>query len=222
MYQTEGSKATLKYWDVVELAKIFREDLKKKYPNIKFSITTSKYAGGQSIYIMAMDGNIDFSKNGGYAYVNQYHLDANEDLTEEGREVLKYVSDLVNEYRWDDSDLMSDYYSTNFYYDLKINPYYNNTIKESVKLIDENSFAKSYAELFRLMDGKRVKVTNNLRNIVYYGKFTSKSNTYTVMHEEKQREIHGDKNNKATKITSNGFIKLGRDGVEEIIYEIVE
>ncbi|MBT2281643.1 hypothetical protein J7E51_27705 [Priestia megaterium] len=42
--------------DAKETAKKIRKELKEKYPNIKFSVRTSKYSGGSSISISWIDG----------------------------------------------------------------------------------------------------------------------------------------------------------------------
>lgn len=45
-----------RYVDVAETAKMIRQALKKKFPDIKFHVKSSRYAGGASIHIDYTDG----------------------------------------------------------------------------------------------------------------------------------------------------------------------
>lgn len=45
-----------RYIDVAETAKLIRSALKNKFPGIKFSVKSSRYAGGASIHICYTDG----------------------------------------------------------------------------------------------------------------------------------------------------------------------
>ena len=95
-----------KHLGIVEISKLIKTDLKKKYPECHFSVVTKKFAGGGSISISLMsapfepfDNNIERMKNsdffrqesieerikkfkeihaGGYAQLNQYALNRND------------------------------------------------------------------------------------------------------------------------------------------------
>ena len=45
-----------KYFDTVETAKLIRKALKAKFPGVKFSVRSRKYAGGSSIDVVWTDG----------------------------------------------------------------------------------------------------------------------------------------------------------------------
>jgi len=49
-------KASTRYLTVTETAKLIRLTLKKRYPNIVFSVTSKKYSGGASIDVSWTDG----------------------------------------------------------------------------------------------------------------------------------------------------------------------
>jgi hypothetical protein len=103
---------------VKEIAKIVREELKKKFPKCKFSVTSPHHS---SLDINLMSAPFEALKvEGGQRSVNQYYIDRDEDITEEAREVMKYVKDFVQDYNFDDSDSMTDYFHTNFYLHLGI------------------------------------------------------------------------------------------------------
>lgn len=54
--------------------------------------------------------------------LNQYRLDDCIEYTEAFRQKLHTVNKIISAYRYDDSNSMVDYFDTNFYYDIKVNP----------------------------------------------------------------------------------------------------
>ncbi len=58
-----------------------------------------------------------------YVDINPYHIEAETDLTERTREVMKNVCAFVQSYNFDDSDPMTDYFHTNFYLNLSVGTY---------------------------------------------------------------------------------------------------
>ena len=48
--------ANAKYYTTTETAKLIRALLKRKFPNVKFSVRSSKYSGGSSIRVSWTDG----------------------------------------------------------------------------------------------------------------------------------------------------------------------
>ena len=51
---------------------------------------------------------------------NQYRISTDKFLNEYGKSVIQKVYDIINSYNFDDSDIMTDYFHTNFYLDLSI------------------------------------------------------------------------------------------------------
>jgi hypothetical protein len=112
-----------------ELAKVIRAELKAKYPKIKFSVTKDS----NSIDVKIVD--VDFNP-----FSNEYNafLKSNEKLREwnknsfskwdatptynEKFETLrKEVKSIMDQYNFDDSDTMTDYFHVRFYGDVRLN-----------------------------------------------------------------------------------------------------
>ena len=67
---------------------------------------------------------IDEQKGGrGYADVNHYYIDSDDRLTPKAKEMFKNVKKIVNKRNWDKSDIQTDYFDVNFYYDINIGKY---------------------------------------------------------------------------------------------------
>lgn len=52
--------------------------------------------------------------------INQYHIDNEEMLNDEGKEIVRVANQVVKAFNYDDSNAMVDYFDTNFYYNLKV------------------------------------------------------------------------------------------------------
>ena len=52
--------------------------------------------------------------------INQYHIDKEDMLTEDGKEIVKVANQVIKAFNYDDSNAMVDYFDTNFYYNLKV------------------------------------------------------------------------------------------------------
>ena len=48
--------STPRYIDVVEVAKLVRQTLKKNFPGVRFSVRSDRYAGGASILVTWKEG----------------------------------------------------------------------------------------------------------------------------------------------------------------------
>lgn len=117
--------------DIKEIAKIIRTKVKQDFPKCKFSVTIQRYSGGCSMGITLMSGDFTAFKDPATKYdqLNQYYLKDSEKITDRAKDIMIMVNDLVNSFRRDDSDSMTDYFDTNFYYGLSIGkwdqPYVN-------------------------------------------------------------------------------------------------
>lgn len=100
MYHTTGSRyEETKDLDLTEIAKLVRKDLKELFSNLpqaKASVRVQRYAGGQSL-------NIEVSGTG----VERHG--------EEAKEIVKSIRAITDQYNFDDSDGMSDYFHVRFY-----------------------------------------------------------------------------------------------------------
>lgn len=100
-----------------EVAKRIRKQLKDEFSDCKFSVTTKTYSGGSSIDVCLMEAPANVLAegvkaddvtgivvNGGSKYLNEY-----------GNAIAQKVNEIIDSYRFDDSDFMIDYFNTNFY-----------------------------------------------------------------------------------------------------------
>lgn len=127
-----------------EAAQLLRKRLKKEFPQIKVAVRMNN---GRAInvfirsvpfqvystpYLLAKKSNDYTNYN---AYIKQYtpnYIAINEkgehvtverptcpEFTLQGEKLLRKLEVIANEYRYDDSDLMTDYFETNFYIFIK-------------------------------------------------------------------------------------------------------
>lgn len=52
--------------------------------------------------------------------INHYHIDKEDMLTEDGKEIVRVANQVIRAFNYDDSNSQVDYFDTNFYYDLKV------------------------------------------------------------------------------------------------------
>lgn len=52
--------------------------------------------------------------------INQYHIDSEKLLNEEGKKIVEVANQVVKAYNYDDSNAQVDYFDTNFYYNLYV------------------------------------------------------------------------------------------------------
>ena len=126
--QEETKKAGSKYdrdLDIKDIAKLVRKELATEYPikeGWKFSVKIDRYAGGQS-----MDVSIISIPENVYAYdAEAYDIhfqimngeggawDAMK-LTDNFKKILDDVKAIQDQYNYDNSDTMTDYFDVNFY-----------------------------------------------------------------------------------------------------------
>lgn len=117
-----------------EIVEIIRKWLKETYPRYKFSVTQTGYSS-INIYLIKADFEA-FTKESGRIYkdISQYRIENDPDITERAREVMLNVCDFAMSYNYDNSDIMTDYFDTNFYLTLGIGRYNNPYKTELPKL----------------------------------------------------------------------------------------
>lgn len=52
--------------------------------------------------------------------INQYHIDNEEMLNDEGKEIVRVANQVIKAFNYDDSNAQVDYFDTNFYYNLEV------------------------------------------------------------------------------------------------------
>ena len=114
----EGSKyQKTENLDVVEIAKLVKKEAQTKFPTLTISVSTQKFAGGCSIEVRI--NNVDFEiyspEFKEYNKGSRDHFFEGEWYNEKAKEVLQQLKSIVNQYRYNDSNGMIDYFDTNFY-----------------------------------------------------------------------------------------------------------
>jgi hypothetical protein len=106
-----------------------RNNLKKAYPEIKFSVRMRHHS---TVLVTILESPYNFELNGKeYRNVNQYHLNTqgNEPTVDyDGNiikphthlDILNGILAIISANHWDKSDLMTDYHHCAFYYYLSI------------------------------------------------------------------------------------------------------
>lgn len=126
-----------------DVAKLFRAYAKKTWPKCKFSVTSSY--SELNIHLMSAPFNVwadledpevkkvvEFEKmknpyfapedtiRRGEMQVNEHCIKSYAVLSDEAKNVLSVVCDFVSKFHWTDSDIMRDYYNTNFSFFLHV------------------------------------------------------------------------------------------------------
>jgi hypothetical protein len=108
-----------------EIAVKVREYLKEKYPNFKFSVK-SDYNHLNIVWVSGniypfIDGNLsDYEKKGLNVTLNRYSIAENIKFTPEAKEILIDVDKYSNQWNWDKSDPMTDYFDINYYFNFSV------------------------------------------------------------------------------------------------------
>lgn len=116
-----------------QIAAEIRQTLKVEFPSWKFSVRTSKFAGGFDVTVCLLEGPrevfaVDTITTGtgtwaidGHMEINQYHPEFMDDiLTKEATRMMKRVIKITNRRNWDESDIQSDYFDVHYYTTISI------------------------------------------------------------------------------------------------------
>jgi hypothetical protein len=92
-----------------ENAKRIRTELKKSFPEFKFSV--KKGSGNLSIDVTILSGPVIFdSERPDHSDLNPYYLNKYEHS-----EILERMIAIINNGNWDKSDIMTDYFNVGWY-----------------------------------------------------------------------------------------------------------
>lgn len=105
---------------IKDITKIMRDYVKYVYPTYKFSIRMEHYSSIEISLVEAPQNIFVEGVQEKYYQVNQYYIDDDHRLNALGKAVFKDIRDMLSSYNYDDSDSMSDYFNTNFYYGLNV------------------------------------------------------------------------------------------------------
>ena len=117
------------YQTTKEIASEIRDELKKEFPECKFSVTKET----NSITVALMEApESPFSRidpngwDGTYAQLNHFYIEETcngAHLTRSAVKMLQKVTKISNKKNWDRSDIQCDYFDVNFYFYLEVGKY---------------------------------------------------------------------------------------------------
>ena len=111
-------------YDVGEIKKLVAAKIKKEFPKYGFSLRIRR-GGSGVIYI-------NWYKADFYPFteadvtdvnINHYYIQDDKRITQKAKDVIQRVYDITEEYNWDRSDPMTDYFNVNFYLHLYVGTY---------------------------------------------------------------------------------------------------
>lgn len=177
-----------------EHAKQIRDELKKTFPEFKFSVRNDNYS---SINIAILSGPIKLTdKEDGYEQVNHYYIKDHYKHNPEAADFLEKVNKIANKGNYDNSDIMTDYFDVGWYVHMSIGqwdrpyvvtsakptksvkqpiktPYVRQTLEEDIKIYPYKN--NSYV----LVGLGTKNLINEIRNILggWFNKFFTNPNT---------------------------------------------
>ena len=103
--------------NIVEVAKRVRKAIKDNHPDIKASVTTKRFSGGQSLDVRITGCPFPIVNPSRHEAERTRIVHEYEDprFTEPASKLLKDLESLVNQWNRDLSDTMTDYFNVKFY-----------------------------------------------------------------------------------------------------------
>ena len=155
---SQGEKVKM---NVTDIAKKIKSQLNEEYPSCKFSVTTDKSTGSQSITVSVMEAGFkvlrDFGDLSDFVikdYVEHRGVVSNEEelkqmleetdyfqlattrkpynpnvwnngafLTKEGHQLVKKITEIADQYNYDNSNRQSGHYDVNFHLSIQLGKY---------------------------------------------------------------------------------------------------
>lgn len=164
--------------DLQKLAKIFRDWLRKVYPFCKFSVVTSRGYRTVQITLSVADFNPFAGENKKYYDISRYDVETDPELTDRAKDMFANIRNYVNTYNYDHSDLMADYYDTNFYISLAIGQYEN---PFKIEIPKERRANGAAAPSFHWEDGPAHKTLKKALGKHYFAKEEFKDGAALVL-----------------------------------------
>jgi len=115
----------VKNLDVKDIAKLIRTDL-KQFKDCKFSVSIQRYSGGRSIHIKLMNTN-NLKR-----FVNVHYNSTDKDRLNFSKDFKERLESIVNQYNYDKSDPMTDYFNVNFYSHIDIDYNFQKSIEDKI------------------------------------------------------------------------------------------
>lgn len=142
-----------------DIAKLIRAEAKKKFPNVKTSITTQYFSGGSSIRIeiKSCPFNPINPMRAWEEKVNPYALSQESIYTEEGQELRDELKAIGNKYNYDKSDSMIDHFDVNFYFNVEYDWELTKQYRDEILAQPQPQF-EVYAKDKTTLDSKRIGI----------------------------------------------------------------
>ena len=109
-----------RYQSTTEYAKQIREDLKERFPGLKFSVKSDYNSINVSLMQAPKSPFTGAYSTATYRQTNNYYIGDSEVLNAYGKEIFKGVNEIVKKYHWDESRPEVDYFSCAFYYSINV------------------------------------------------------------------------------------------------------
>lgn len=174
-YKGQGNK---------EITAAVRQWLKATYPDYKFSVRLEHYS---SIYVSLLIADFEIFKDkpseGICERINHYWIDDDKELTDRAKEVFTNVRNRLMSYNYDDSDIMTDYFNTNFYINLYIG---SSTKPYHIEIPKSRRTGGNVSPEFKRPEGPAHKAIRKALNKAYFNQIVSgrTNELITVLGEE--------------------------------------
>ena len=109
-----------RYQPAKEYAAQIRNDLKARFPDLKFSVKSDYNSIGISLMQAPKSPFAGAYSTATYRQINHYYIGDSEALNIYGKEIFKAVNEIVKKYHWDESRAEIDYFCCAFYYSLNV------------------------------------------------------------------------------------------------------
>lgn len=121
--------------DITEVAKLIKKDLRAEFKGYKWSVTTERYSGGQSLKVKLKDAPSDFQLYNPewlahYEETGRYNREL-EQYTGSAKDLMQRARAIVESYNYDGSDAMVDYFNVRFYESVKFDHTFAKARQES-------------------------------------------------------------------------------------------
>lgn len=119
--ETESTDSLSEAYVNNEKTKQVREDLKKEFPQFKFSVKKKHHS---TVDVAILEGPIPLTDDpSGHEQINTYWIKTNFSDKPEIKEILLKILEIINKGNFDKSDIMTDYFHVGFYVSLSIGDY---------------------------------------------------------------------------------------------------
>lgn len=170
-YKGQGNK---------EITASIRKWLKETYPDYKFSVRLEHYS---AIYVSLLIADFDVYVQNAVKRPEQiYRIDDNEFLSDRAKDVLGNVKEYILSFNYDDSDIMTDYFNTNFYYYIRIG---SDTSPYRIEIGKSRRTGGAVSPEFKRPEGPAHKSIKKALGNAYFSQYTYNGESYNLLGVDK-------------------------------------